>query len=101
MSRYIDADKLCEGRVSNDPVVIAVKCEPTADVEKVVHCSECKFFNVQERTTEGFCRCDVDHLWQPHCNRPYREPSDFCSRGVKTDWKDYHTELGGENNGTL
>lgn len=37
MSRYIDADKLCEGRVSNDPVVIAAKCEPTADVEPVRH----------------------------------------------------------------
>lgn len=36
MSRYIDADKLCEGRVSNDPVVIAVSCEPTADVKPVV-----------------------------------------------------------------
>lgn len=37
MSRYIDADKLCEGLVSNDPVVIAAKCEPTADVEPVRH----------------------------------------------------------------
>lgn len=37
MSRYIDSDKLCEGRVSNDPVVIAAKCEPTADVEPVRH----------------------------------------------------------------
>ena len=37
MSRYIDADKLCEGRVNNDPVVIAAKCEPTADVEHVRH----------------------------------------------------------------
>lgn len=37
MSRYIDADKLCEGRVNNDPVVIAAKCEPTADVEPVRH----------------------------------------------------------------
>lgn len=36
MSRYVDADKLCEGRVSNDPVVIAVSCEPTADVKEVV-----------------------------------------------------------------
>ena len=37
MSRYIDAEKLCEGRVSNDPVVIAAMCEPTADVKEVVH----------------------------------------------------------------
>lgn len=37
MPRYIDADSLCEGRVSNDPVVIAAKCELTADVAPVVH----------------------------------------------------------------
>ena len=36
MSRYIDADKLCEERVSNDPVVIAAKCMPTADVKPIV-----------------------------------------------------------------
>ena len=35
--RLIDADKLIEGRVDNDPVVISVKCEPTAyDVDAVV-----------------------------------------------------------------
>lgn len=35
--RLIDADGLTEGRVENDPVVIAAKCAPTAyDPEKVV-----------------------------------------------------------------
>ena len=33
MARYIDADKLIEGRVENDPVVIAANGEPTADDE--------------------------------------------------------------------
>lgn len=35
MARYIDADKLIEGRVENDPVVIAANCEPAADVQEV------------------------------------------------------------------
>lgn len=35
--RLIDADELCEGRVENDPVVIAVKCTPTIDAVPVVH----------------------------------------------------------------
>ena len=35
--KYIDADYLTEGRVSNDPVVIAVKCAPAADVQEVKH----------------------------------------------------------------
>lgn len=37
MSKYIDAEKLCEGLVSNDPVVIAAKCAPEEDVAPVVH----------------------------------------------------------------
>lgn len=35
--RLIDADKLIEDRVENDPVVIAAKCAPTAyDLVKVI-----------------------------------------------------------------
>lgn len=35
--RLIDADGMTEGRVENDPVVIAAKCAPTAyDPDKVV-----------------------------------------------------------------
>lgn len=35
--RLIDADGMTEGRVENDPVVIAAKCTPTAyDPDKVV-----------------------------------------------------------------
>jgi len=43
--RLIDADALVEGRVENDPVVIAAKCTPTAyDPDKVVE-------QLEERTT--------------------------------------------------
>ena len=35
--RLIDADALCEGRVGNDPVVIAAKCAPTIDAVPVRH----------------------------------------------------------------
>lgn len=34
--RLIDADELCEGRVDNDPVVIAAKCAPTIDPESLL-----------------------------------------------------------------
>lgn len=35
--RLIDADGMTEGRVENDPVVIAAKCAPTAyDPDKIV-----------------------------------------------------------------
>lgn len=43
--RLIDADVLVEGRVENDPVVIAAKCTPTAyDPDRVVE-------QLEERTT--------------------------------------------------
>nr|DAL61404.1 MAG TPA_asm: hypothetical protein [Caudoviricetes sp.] len=43
--RLIDADLLIEGRVENDPVVIAARCAPTAyDLDKVVE-------QLEERTT--------------------------------------------------
>ena len=35
--RLIDADALCEGLVSNHPVVIAAKCAPTIDAEPLRH----------------------------------------------------------------
>jgi hypothetical protein len=45
MMRLIDADLLIEGRVENDPVVIAARCAPTAyDLDKVVE-------QLEERTT--------------------------------------------------
>lgn len=37
MPRYIDADKLIEGRISIDPIVIAVNCSKTADVRENMH----------------------------------------------------------------
>jgi len=72
--RLIDADKLCEGRVSNDPVVIAAKCEPTADVQEVKHgkwnyipetfytvaayeCSVCKTYQLNPHTVVDFQYC--------------------------------------------
>ncbi|MCH5323982.1 MAG: hypothetical protein J1E39_02100 [Eubacterium sp.] len=37
MPKYINADELIKDRVSNDPVVIAAKCAPAADVQEVKH----------------------------------------------------------------
>lgn len=50
--RLIDADGMTEGRVENDPVVIAAKCAPTAyDVDKVVEQLE-KRIQTHERCIE-------------------------------------------------
>lgn len=55
--RLIDADELCEGRVCNDPVVIAAKCAPTIEAEPVRHG---KWEKVEEESTP------LDTVWK--CN---------------------------------
>ena len=53
--RLIDADVLIEGRVENDPVVLAVKCTPTAyDTDKVVEQLE------EERENVGFVKVTTE-----------------------------------------
>lgn len=94
MSRYIDAEKIelkFPDGYDNDgllyvPFRSIQKCidnTPTADVEPVVRCAECKFFNREDATTNGMCRCDVNKLWQPAHFRPYKRFGDFCSYGER------------------
>lgn len=53
--RLIDADGMTEGRVENDPVVIAAKCTPTAyDPDKVVEQLE------EERENVGFVKATTE-----------------------------------------
>jgi ribosomal protein L34E len=70
--RLIDADAMCEGRVSNDPVVIAAKCAPTIEAEPVVYahwkvrggvpyCSACG------EMLNGYS-CDNDVSTTPRCS---------------------------------
>ena len=53
--RLIDADVLVEGRVENDPVVIATKCAQTAyDPDRVVEQLE------EERENVGFVKATTE-----------------------------------------
>lgn len=59
--RLIDADGMTEGRVENDPVVIAAKCAPTAyDPDKVVEQLE----ELRELDACDFDDCPVEDI---HC----------------------------------
>lgn len=57
--RPIDADALCEGRVSNDPVVIAAKCAPTLDCAPVVH-GEWKYYHKLNKAVCLSCSFERD-----------------------------------------
>ena len=102
MSKYIDAEKLAvlindylelpklniAYRAGIQKALNMINAYPTADVEPVVRCAECRFFNREDSTTDGMCRCEVDKLWQPGFYRPYRRFGDFCSYGEKMDGKE-------------
>lgn len=53
------------------------------DKKEIVYCKDCKFYNLEDSTTENTCRCDGNKLWQPVFYRPYTKPNEFCSRGVR------------------
>lgn len=72
--RLIDANALCEGRVSNDPVVIAAKCAPTIDAVEVVRCEKC-LHSSSRCSGERFCYC---HQWSHLVMRNH-----YCSCGVR------------------
>ena len=53
MARYINADKLIEGRTENDPVVIAANCEPTANVQEVKHGEWIGYDTISSKDVDG------------------------------------------------
>ncbi|MDE6148580.1 MAG: hypothetical protein K2F81_00580 [Ruminococcus sp.] len=82
MAKYIDVDKLIEGRVSNDPVVIAANVEPAADVEPVVRCKDCEFYtnnSNDKNLRKGYCNRIPQYCFDK------RKPDDFCSLGARMD----------------
>lgn len=54
-----------------------LKSIPTADVRLVVTCGECKFWNRECISCEGFARCNTGES-----GVRYRKQSDFCSYGA-------------------
>lgn len=82
MARYIEESELIDGRVSNDPVVIAVKCAKTADVVEVIRCKDC----IHGKPT----RIDTVTGWvsdKRHCNRHYMCHSEdyYCADGKRKE----------------
>lgn len=86
MARYIDADKIkytTDTHTVTD-LKIAFKHEidaiPTADVQEVTFCANCKFWNREHISCEGLARCNTGES-----GIRYRSRNDFCSRGAKMD----------------
>ena len=85
MARYIDADNLINELSAacmpiyekgitgilgdNSSIADIINEQPTADVQEVVRCKDCKY-----RKSSEFCEC--------------REPDAYCSDGERMDGKD-------------
>ena len=85
--RYIDADKLIfqlrqiQMRTKSRDLteaIITVQLQPTADVEEVVECCDCKFSHYDKYVFAYSCK-------RRNYLSEYVRPTDFCSYGVKMD----------------
>lgn len=75
--RLIDGDALCEGRVSNDPVVIAAKCAPSVDAEPVRHGEWVKMVFTDSGKFAGY-KCS-------ECGLVAKRKFSYCHCGAKMD----------------
>lgn len=98
MAKHINADKLCEDLMTRweiadkqkekeiqsimaDIVVPIVVGQPAADVEAVVRCKDCKYFEVDTYITQNnYLECG-DCNFHTVCLRKWGD--DFCSRGER------------------
>lgn len=81
MAEYIEREALMEGLVYNNPVYIAAKCAPAADVAPVVHGRWNRPFLSGTKRKNPFCYCT-------NCAYPVqpKRMSNYCpSCGAKMD----------------
>lgn len=98
MNRYIDADKLkemvnrqydyCHGYTGTKKdiyreallaVKSAIHCQSVSkDIQKVVHCEDCKYFLFSEMFSDMYGECSQAHMG-------IVRPDDFCSYGERKD----------------
>lgn len=58
-------------------VISLVKSQPTADVQEVVRCKDCRWRGTEECSMYYRCNCGEQHTWETD--------NDFCSWGERLD----------------
>ena len=93
MSRYIDADKAYEtAKNYHKDFALSIadltslrevlEDTPTADVEKVVRCKDCKYWrDKNSKSTQGVCLCGNKDM--NYNGEFYPFADDFCSYGER------------------
>ena len=92
MPEYIEREKLIT-RLENSPllsnewvkeaIVDLVKKQPTADVQEVVRCKNCKYFEIDEEDELGECKCG--YMVVSYNGELYPRRNNFCNYGAKMD----------------
>ena len=91
MTRYIDADEYYDELLKMESdisfskqeingirnAIASLQAQPTADVQPVVHCKDCKWFG--KGRTGSYCYND---FWN-YEGTPIVFPEDYCSHGEK------------------
>ena len=73
-------NEFCECEYALKPLRGAMRRLPSADVQPVVRCKDCQFWNREHISCEGLARCITGES-----GVRYRGKNDFCSKGVRMD----------------
>lgn len=78
------AKKYLDGMFDCEDVVSSIENAPAADVEHVIRCKDCKWYE-RDKLKGGFCRKPEASMWSP--GLPYDElkPDDYCSRAKRKE----------------
>ena len=93
MSKYINADKLCEDLMNRweiadkekekeiqsimaDVVAPIVAGQPAADVVEIVRCKNCKFFEPVSEYSGNCYRNEINNIFDGYCNKAERRESE-------------------------
>ena len=88
MAEYIERDSLVgkliemkycstSSKIDFVDVIRLINSEPTADVQEVVRCKDCRWSSTEECAMYYRCNCGEQHTWE--------SDNDFCSYGERKD----------------
>lgn len=88
MAEYIDREKLLSDiekyHLSDGKFQHWVEIQPTVDVEHVIRCKDCKWYE-RDKLKGGFCRKPEASMWSPGLPTDELKPDDYCSRAKRKE----------------
>lgn len=76
--------KYPKGMFDCEDVVSSIENAPAADVEHVIRCKDCKWYE-RDKLKGGFCRKPEASMWSPGLPIDELKPDDYCSRAKRKE----------------